>query len=136
MKKTRSIVFTIILILAISGISACSTSKNVAEDDSKTRDIAWLTKSLQNEGVYITERGFPNLSIPSVASSRLVLNDRDILDVYRFDRIGEAMSNAYTIANMNPHRDVYRKESLVVIRYSNRDSGLSQTLFQLLGHTL
>ncbi|GMQ80710.1 MAG: hypothetical protein BMS9Abin05_0138 [Rhodothermia bacterium] len=146
MKSTRSIGFALMLILATSGVSACTSSKDLASkdlasksvsaEDSKATDIAWLTKSLQKEGVFITERGFPNLSVSAVTSSRLYLNNREILDVYGFDRVGDAKSNAYTLANMNPQLDVYRKESLVVVRYSNRDSGLNQILFQLLGVAL
>ncbi len=136
MKTTKSIGFALMLILVMSGVSACTSSKNLAEQDRKTTDIAWLTKSLQDEGVFIVERGSPNLSISAATSSRLYLNDREVLDVYVFDRVGDAMSNAYTLANMNPGRDVYRKESLVVVRYSSRDTGLNQTLFQLLGVAL
>ncbi|MCH8245490.1 MAG: hypothetical protein IH951_03680 [Bacteroidetes bacterium] len=137
---TRLIGYGTMLVFVMSGVSACTSAKNVAsdqaEEERQTTDIAWLTKSLQDEGVFITERGFPNLSIAAISSSRLYLNDREVLDVYGFEKIGDAMSNAYTLANKNPGRDVFLKESLVVVRYSNRDTGLSQTLFELLGVAL
>ena len=140
MKMKKLIGYATMLIFLASGVSACTSAKNIAGDqaegESTTTDIAWLTKSLQDEGVIITERGFPNLSIQAISSSRLYLNDREVLDVYGFEKIGDAMSNAYTLANKNPGRDVYLKDSLVVVRYSNRDTGLNQTLFQLLGVAL
>ncbi len=140
MKMKKLIGYATMLIFLASGVSACTSAKNIAgdqaEEESQTTDIAWLTKSLQDEGVFITERGFPNLSIQAISSSRLYLNDREVLDVYGFEKIGDAMSNAYTLANKNPGRDVFLKESLVVVRYSNRDTGLSQTLFEILGVAL
>ena len=125
-----------VAVLFVVGFMGCSSTKDLASENAGSPDITWLATSLQDEGVFIRERGSANLNIPAFESTRFVLNDREILDVYEFERIEDASSNAYTLANTNPGWKKYKKESLVVVRFSRQNSGLTQTLFKLLGVTL
>jgi len=118
------------------GIAGCSSTQNGLASNSRKTDISWLTTELQNEGVFVRERGDARRFIPSTTSRRLILDGREILDVYEFSEYGYAADQAYQFAERNPEADVYLKKAIVVVRYSRRDTGLSQTLNSLLGRTL
>lgn len=126
----------VVLSVMLVGLSACGSSKNAATDSDSTVDISWLATSLQDEGVYVRERGAVGLSISAFESTRFVLDNRETLDVFQFESEREASSNAYVLVNRYPSYDIFRKATLVVVRQSSRDTGLSQTLFKLLGGTI
>ncbi len=103
---------------------------------STVTDISWLEQKLQKRGVFISPTGPADLGVPATSSTRLVLDGREILSVYEFDDSDLASGQAYKFYNSNPADDVYLKESLVVVRRSRRDTGLSQTLRDILGEAL
>ena len=133
MKRPVSIHHMLIALLLVGG---CATTNVATPTDEDRVDLGWLTQNLQDEGVYVTEQGLGNLSIPAQTSRRMVLNDRDVIDVFLFRNEETAQSRAYTFAGLYPRSDVYLKDELVVVRYTERDSGLSMRLFELLGTTL
>jgi len=132
MKTVLGIVFSAIL---LAGASCTSTSRNAAVLD-ESLGLGWLTTRLQDEGVYIVDEGDPNPTITSNESSRLILNNQEVLDVYDFDRSDRARTVATEFAGVNHGSDVYLKGDLVVVRYSRKDTGLNQVLHDLLGRTL
>jgi hypothetical protein len=131
MKRNVFLLGAGILVLQLV-MSGCAGTSRVADANEPT-DIRWLTNRLQDEGVYVVERGSPNPTIASDKSSRLVLNQREVLDVYDFGKSDRAQTVATEFAAFNPQNDVFLKDSLVIIRYSRRDTGLNQVLYQLLG---
>ncbi len=136
MNKRNMFISAIGVLTIVVGLSACSSTKNGLSNESTQTDIRWLTDNLQKKGVFISERGFADLNIPAATSARLILNSREILDVYGFERRTTAEAKAYEFANRLPRQDVFLKESLVVVRHSKRDNGLSLTLHNLLGKAL
>ncbi len=135
-RQRVSMIVAVGLGLAGLGISGCSSTENGLASNVRKTDIAWLTTELQNDGVFVRERGNAGRFIPSTTSSRLVLDGQEILDVYEFSEYAYAADQAYQFAEQNPGSDVYLKQAIVVVRYSRRDTGLSQTLNSLLGRTL
>ena len=133
MKRPASIHRMLVVLLLVGG---CATTNVATPTDEDRVDLGWLTHSLQDEGVFVTEEGIANLTVPAQTSRRLVLNDRDVVDVYLFRHEEVARDKAHTFAGLYPRTDVYLKDELVVVRYTERDSGLSLTLFELLGTTL
>ena len=136
MKRRVSIPRMFLALLLVVGLAGCATTHVATPTDEERVDLGWFTHSLQDEGVFITEAGLATLSVPAQTSRRLVLNDRDVVDVYLFHDEDVARDKAYTFAGLYPRTDVYVKDELVVVRYTERDSGLSLTLFELLGTTL
>ena len=124
------------LLLAGMMLSACSSTRSSAVNEETAIDITWLTKTLQEAGVFVSERGSPDLAIPALSSSRILLDGREILDVFYFERRDKAQAIAYEMANMNPAQDVYLRKSLVVVRSSVGDTGLALTIHNLLGKAL
>jgi len=124
-----------VVTVAVS-LSACTSTNSSLSSESESTDIRWLTDNLQKEGIFVSERGSADLNIPAATSSRLVLNSREILDVYGFEKRTAAEAKAYEFANRLPRQDVFLRESLVVVRYSRRDNGLGLTLYRLLGKSL
>ena len=121
---------------AIFVFIGCAGSTEGTADQNQPADIGWLTASLQDEGVFVESRGTANPSIAADRSNRLVLDGREILDVYEFARGEQAMNSAIEFAGRNPGNDVYVRETLVVIRYTTRATGLSLVLNELLGATV
>ena len=134
---TNNIWAPAIIAVAIS-ISGCASTMDVSDDTdiSTVTNISWLEKRLQEKGVFISPDGPADLDVPAMSSTRLVLDGREILSVYEFDDLDLAWGQAYKFYNSNPADDVYLKESLVVVRRSRRDTGLSQTLRDILGEAL
>jgi len=131
MKKNTFFLGAAFLVLQLV-LTGCAGTSKVADANEPT-DIRWLTNRLHDEGVFVVERGSPNPTIASDKSSRLVLNQREVLDVYEFGQPDRARIMATDFAAYNPQNDVFLKDSLVVVRYSRRDTGLNQVLYQLLG---
>jgi hypothetical protein len=128
---------TFLLTIVLSGSALLSGCVSLGgQRDDEPQDIAWLIRSLQDEGVFILERPQSNLTPPASTSVRLILDGRESLDVYLFDETEMASSQAYQFANRLPGNDVYLQEHLVVVRKSTRDTGLNGTLLKLLGSTL
>lgn len=136
MNKRNMFINAMAVLTVVVGLSACSSTKNGLLNESTPTDIRWLTDNLQKKGVFVSERGFADLNIPAATSARLILNSIEILDVYRFERRTTATAKAYEFANRLPRQDVFLMESLVVVRHSKRDNGLSLTLYKLLGKAL
>ena len=133
MKRPASIHRMLVVLLLVGG---CATTNVATPTDEDRVDLGWFMTSLQDEGVYVTEEGLGNLTFPAETSRRLILNNRDVVDVFVFRNEEMARSKAHTFAGFYSRSDVYHKDELVVVRYTERDSGLSMTLFELLGTTL
>ena len=142
--KRRMLFAGLVLVLFQILVAGCASTGDVAEngkvadkekisEKEEPADIRWLTSQLHDEGVFVVERGSPNPAISSDKSSRLILNQREVLDVFNFDSLERARIIATEFASHYPQNDVYRKDSLVVVRYSRRDTGLNHLLFKLLG---
>ena len=122
--------------IVLIGITGCASTSEGIVDENARKDIRWLTDQLQSEGVFTVERGYPNPTIPADNSSRIYLNGREAIDVYGFEGEERARLVATEYAGMNPENDVFLKDSLVIVRYSRRDTGLNGVLYQLLGAAL
>lgn len=131
MKKNTFLLGTAFLVLQLV-LTGCAGTSKVADANEPT-DIRWLTNRLHDEGVFVVERGSANPAVAAARSSRLVLNQRDVLDVYEFGQPDRARVIATDFAALYPQNDVFLKDTLVVVRYSQRDAGLNQVLYQLLG---
>ncbi len=136
MKRRAFIVRTISSLLVAVVLAGCATTNLAPSTDEEGVDLGWFTISLQDEGVFVTEEGSANLTFPALTSRRLVLNNRDVVDVYLFRNEETARDRAHAFAGLYPRTDVYLKGELVVVRFTERDSGLSLTFFELLGTTL
>ncbi len=136
MKRRTSILRILFALLLVAGLAGCATTNVATPTDEDRADLGWFTISLQDEGVYVTEEGVADLSIQALSSRRLVLNNRDVVDVYLFRNQETARDQAHTFAGLYPRTDVYLKDELVVVRFTERGSGLSLTFFELLGTTL
>jgi len=141
-KKMNRIKWTTHFFALIIMLAGCASSANVSNDaDAVTntdaiKNISWLEGALQKEGVFVSPQGSADLGIAATSSSRLVLDGREALSVYLFDDLELASSEAYEFSNTNVGKDVYLKDALVVVRSSRRDTGLSQTLREILGDAL
>lgn len=138
MNKRAYIVRTMgIMALAVT-FSACATTRQntSTEEEEQVPAVIWFTDGLQKKGVFVKEDGLPYLGIPADESQRLLLNGREVVDVFVFDDEDRAKNEAYQFAGLYPQNDVYIKEALVVVRYTERDTGLTLTLHDLLGVTL
>ena len=136
MKRRAFIVRTISSLLVAVVLAGCATTNVAPSTDQEGVDLGWFTISLQDEGVFVTEEGPANLRFPAQTSRRLVLNNRDVVDVYLFRNEETARARAHEFAGLYFRTDVYLKDALVVVRYTDRDSGLSLTLFELMGITV
>ncbi len=136
MKRRTSIIRILFALLLVAGLAGCATTNVATPTDEDRADLGWFTLSLQDEGVYVTEEGVADLSIQAQSSRRLVLNNRDVVDVYLFRNEETARARAHEFAGLYFRTDVYVKDALVVVRYTERDSGLSLTLFELMGITV
>lgn len=123
-----------LLFIVATGLSACAVFRSSTEDGA--RDINWLTRQLQDEGVFVSPQGQANLNLPAQSSSRLILISQEVLEAYYFGDETTAQEEAARLVNSMPQRDVYQTGRLVAIRYSARDTGLSATLIKILGRPL
>ncbi len=136
MKRRAFIVRTISSLLVAVVLAGCATTNLAPPTDEEGVDLGWFTISLQDEGVFVTEEGLANLTFPAQTSRRLVLNNRDVVDVYLFRNEETARARAHEFAGLYFRTVVYLKDALVVVRYTERDSGLSLTLFELMVPTV
>jgi hypothetical protein len=115
-------------------LTGCATMKSGSEESSFT--ISALENDLQKAGVFVMPRGDASFGIPAEQSAILVLNSSESLTVYEFASEEAASDQAHLFAGNNPRREVYLKERVVAIRRSTGDTGLAQTLRDILGEAL
>ncbi len=133
--KLKITLQTIAVSLVLTGCISTADVSNEATLDN-TGQIVWLENALQEEGVFVSPKGPADLNVPAISSTLLVLDGRDVLSVYEFDDLELASSEAYEFSNIRADSDVYLKDALVVVRTSGRDTGLSQTLREIMGNAL
>jgi len=127
---------TVILGLLLIGLSACSSSKEAVSEDQRPIDIDWLTQNLHDDGIFVNTRGEADANITANLSRRLVLNRNEFVDVYYFDDMSRAESQAHIYAGRHPNARVYRYDGLVVIRYTEHLTEVSSSLHVLMGATI
>lgn len=125
----------LVLILLIAfWLTGCATMKSGS--DESTFSISALESELQEAGVFVMPRGDAGIGVPAEQSAILLLNSTESLTVYEFASADAASDQAHLFAGANPRRDVYLKDRLVAIRRSSGDTGLAQTLRDILGEAL
>jgi len=115
-------------------LTGCVGAQSVSNESTFT--ISALETALQDEGVFVMPRGSANLGIPADQSSRLVLDSREVLNVFEFESARQAVDQARNFAGSHPGNDVYQKDLVVAVREGPGDTGLSATLRRILGETL
>lgn len=136
MRKGKTLAPMIAILGLAIGLSACTTTRHNTSEAGETSTVVWLADGLQKQGVFVKEQGEAALDVPAETSQRLVLNGQEVVDVYAFASEDRAWNEARQFAGLYPQNDVYIKDALVVVRYTTHDTGLSLTLFDLLGTTL
>lgn len=130
----RGIVQILLFLLAVHMLTGCATAQLVSNDS--TFSISSLENALQQEGIFVMPRGPANLDIPADQSSRLILNSSEVLTVFHFQSEEQAHRQARAFAGANPRHDVYIRDSLVAVRQTSGNTGLSGTLRLILGEAL
>lgn len=130
----RRIAQILLFLLAVQLLTGCVGAQSVSNDS--TFSISTLEVALQEEGVFVMPRGPANLDIPADQSSRLVLNSSEVLNVFEFDSAEQAHKHAHAFAGAHPRHDVYYRETIVAVRQTSGDTGLSSTLRHILGEAL
>jgi hypothetical protein len=128
----RTVLFGILLV----GLSACSSSKDTISEENQTRDIEWLTRNLQDDGIFVSERGEARANIAANLTRRLLLNRNEYVDAYYFESAEKAEAQAHIYAGYNPNARVYRTDGLVVIRYREDLTEVAAFLNTLMGATI
>ncbi|NND70844.1 MAG: hypothetical protein HKN43_04640 [Rhodothermales bacterium] len=127
-----------ILILAVLAVSigslGCSGSKQAADD--AAYDISWFVAQMEDSGVSLSTRGAPANSGRAVSSSRLILNNLDVVDIYEFADESVAYEEGLKLLALRGHRDVYVKSSLLIVHIGRDGSGVRPILFETLGKAL
>lgn len=123
--STLSALFIVVL---VSGCAGTRTSL-----DEMPKDITWLTRSLEDEGVVVRERGSAILNTTATETVRLVLDGREVVHAFVFGSESAADDQARRISGLYPRNHVFQTDRLVVLRYTTRDTGLTGTLMQILG---
>lgn len=95
---------SLFFVIGLAGCAATRTPAPTADYDNT--DLNGFTRYLQEHGVYVTEHGPANLRIPADASRRLVLDRRDVVDVYHFRNEEAAEGEALAFAALYPRDDV------------------------------
>jgi hypothetical protein len=131
-RPTNTIRYFILGLLMVS-FAACSSSKKTASDEDLPRDITWLTGQLQDDGIFVAERGEPDFNVQANTARRLLLNGREYVDAYYFDENATASAQARIYAGYNPRSSVYLLDGLVAIRYKDDLSEVSSALGKYLG---
>jgi len=134
MKNTffRVILMSVLLV----GVSACSSSKGSLAEKGKVGEISWLSQQFQDDGIFVVERGEPEINFAASLSRRFLLNGREYVDAYVFADRDKAESQAVIYAGYNPHGAVYVHDKMVVIRYTDDMSEISSSLYKHLGSTV
>lgn len=122
------------LLLIALWLTGCATIKSGSEES--TFSISALEAELQEAGVFVMPRGDTGFGVPAEQSATLLLNSSESLTVYEFASEEAASDQAHLFAGNNPRREVYLKERVVAIRRSTGDTGLAQTLRDILGEAL
>jgi hypothetical protein len=115
-------------------LTGCASLKSGSEES--TFSISALEGELQEAGVFVMPRGDAGVGVPAEQSAILLLNSSESLTVYEFASAAAASDQAHLFAGANPRRDVYLKDRVVAIRRSTGDTGLAQTLRDILGEAL
>ena len=125
--------FTLLMVL-----TGCAGSSSVSQETDETEiiDIAWLEKQLQAEGIFASPSGPGNWSIPASSSVRLILDGIESINVYLFEDLELAASEAYEFSNELPQSQIFHKKGLVLVRTERANSGLSNTLRGIMGTAL
>ncbi len=130
MKRSRRIPVVVLLLVSIAAPGCVGPRTSIAD---MPRDIRWLTVALQHKGVMIRERGSAFIEIPSTTDARLILDSKEVVDAFEFSSAEIAKSQAFRLSGLYPGNDVFIVESLVVLRFTTRDTGLTATLVEVLG---
>lgn len=141
-----------LFLVAMFLLTGCASSQTVSDEsssatavvlsgesdstDEKGFTISALETELQDQGVFVMPRGQAGFGIPAEQSAQLLLNSSEVLHVFEFARVETARDQAYAFAGANPRRSVYVRDELVAIRLSRGDTGLAQTLRDILGEAL
>lgn len=133
-EPTRLMAQILLFLGAMYLLTGCVGAQSVSNDSTFT--ISALEIALQDEGVFVMPRGSANLAIPADQSSRLVLDSREVLNVFEFESAQQARDQARSFAGAHPGNDVYQKDLVVAVRESPGDTGLNATLRRILGETL
>lgn len=132
MKRINLAATLFVFVLFFAG---CASLDAGHSGDSQT-DTTWLIHNLEDEGIAIEGRGSASLDLRTVASTRMVLNNHDVVDIYEFDTTTLALENAQILQGSDARRDVYILNELVVVHYGRAGSGVKSVLNDLLGRTL
>lgn len=123
-----------LILLIAFWLTGCATMK--PGSDESTFSISALESELQEAGVFVMPRGNAGIGVAAEQSAILLLNSSESLTVYEFATANAASDQAHLFARANPRRDVYLKDRVVAIRRSTGDTGLAQTLRDILGEAL
>jgi len=141
MRKSMTSLSLVIAMVVSIGLAGCGTTEmatgdmETAEADTEP-DISWLTKELTGEGVFVQSRGSAGFELRAQETSRLIINSQDIIDAYHYATAREASEEAIEFATAYPSLDVYQRQGLVVIRYTDRAHGLAETFADIMGGTV
>ena len=125
--------FVPVLVVLQFGLIGCSGSRTVAEDGN---DISWFIAQIEDSGLSLSTRGAPAGRSRAVSSSRLILNNLDIVDIYEFSEASTALEEGMSLLALRGHRDVYVKDKLLVVHVGRDGSSVRPVLFETLGPAL
>jgi hypothetical protein len=134
MISARRYVLSGLLAFVVTTLGGCvALQKSSTKEDDAPTDIRWFTDRMTDEGVIVRERGPAAFDLRSDEDVRMILDGTDLIDVYWFEDAAQAEQQAYELANSYPASRVYRRDGLVVVRYTDRAKGLSATLVSIMG---
>lgn len=122
--------------LLMTTFAGCITLQTSNDEDDGPRDIRWFTDQLMEEGIIIRERGPAAFELRATESARMVLGGTDLIDAYYFEDADRAEQHGMELANSYPTSYVYRREGLVVLRYTDRARGIAATIVSIMGPRL
>ena len=134
----KNSVLPLVTISLLTVLTGCTGLSSVSQETDETEliDIAWLEKQLQAEGIFASPSGPGNWGIPASSSVRLVLDGIESINVYLFEDLELAASEAYEFSNERPQSQVFHKKGLVLVRTERANSGLSNSLRGIMGTAL
>lgn len=124
------------ILFVVMSLGGCLMLQTSSDEDEGPRDIRWFTDELMEEGVIIRERGPAAFELRANESVRMILDGTDLLDAYWFEDQAVAEQQGRELANSYPTSHVYRRDGLVVIRYTDRARGLAAVLVSIMGARL
>ena len=128
--------FAGLAVLVATTLGGCLMLQTSSEEDDGPRDIRWFTDALMEEGIIIRERGPAAFELRADDSVRMILDGTDLVDAYYFEDQTVAEREARELANSYPTSYIYRRDGLVVIRYTDRAPGIAATIVSIMGPRL